>query len=76
MTDAQHSDTSGAQRAVTAIGGSQSELARLLGVRPQAVQQWVKSGRVPPRRARAVAELTGIALHELNPDVFPRESAA
>lgn len=48
--------------------GSQSALARKAGVSPQAVQQWVERGRVPPRRVPAVADITGIAADLLNPE--------
>jgi DNA-binding transcriptional regulator YdaS (Cro superfamily) len=61
----------GAQLAVDAVGGSQTALAAHLGITAQAVQAWVQTGRVPARRARKVAEITGIPLHVLNPDVFP-----
>lgn len=48
--------------------GSQSALARKAGVSPQAVQQWVERGRVPPRRVPLIADMTGIAAHRLNPE--------
>lgn len=55
------------------IAGGQSALAAKVGVRPQAVQQWVVEGKVPPRRCASVASAIGhqVSLHELNPDVYP-----
>jgi DNA-binding transcriptional regulator YdaS (Cro superfamily) len=40
------------------IAGSQSELARKLGVKPQAVQKWVSAGEVPVKRALAIQKAT------------------
>lgn len=61
----------GIQRAVKAIG-NQSELARRLGIKPQAVQAWVQQGRVPARRVAQVAAISGVPPHELNPESHPR----
>jgi len=57
------------------IAGGQSALARFIGVKPQAVQQWVASGRVPPVRVPRIVEAVGGAVshHDLRPDIFPRE---
>ena len=38
--------------------GSQTKLARRLGIRPQSVQEWVATGHLPPRRAIQIAKLT------------------
>lgn len=52
--------------------GSQAALARRLGIRPQAVQQWTTTGRVPADRCLAVEQATGgkISRYDLRPDVF------
>ncbi|MGH8653633.1 MAG: transcriptional regulator [Gammaproteobacteria bacterium] len=52
--------------------GSQAALARSLGIRPQAVQQWTVTGCVPPKRCRAVEDATGgkVTRYALRPDVF------
>ncbi|PXX42238.1 YdaS family helix-turn-helix protein [Aquitalea magnusonii] len=42
------------------LAGNKSVLARLVGVTPQAVQQWEASGYVPPNSIEAVAKETGI----------------
>ena len=38
--------------------GSQTKLARRLGIRPQSVQEWVATGHLPPRRAIQIAKIT------------------
>jgi DNA-binding transcriptional regulator YdaS (Cro superfamily) len=56
------------------IVGGQSELARRIGVKPQAVQKWVASGITPVRRALAVQEATEnkVTAHELCPEFYPK----
>jgi DNA-binding transcriptional regulator YdaS (Cro superfamily) len=51
--------------------GGQSSLARELGIRPQAVQKWCASGRVPPLRVLAVEAATGVSRKALRPDIYP-----
>lgn len=63
------------ERCIEAIG-SQSALASAVGVRPQAVQKWVARGRVPAERVLRVAEVTGIAPHDLRPDLYTRGMTA
>lgn len=57
--------------------GSQTALAHLVGVRPQAVHLWVKKGRVPAARTLAVEHATAgqVTRHELRPDLYPCETA-
>jgi len=51
--------------------GGQSGIARLLGITPQAVHQWVVGKRpVPPRHCIAIEAATGLSRHELRPDIF------
>lgn len=40
------------------FAGSQTALARLLNVAPQAVQQWASRGRIPLDRALAIEKVT------------------
>jgi DNA-binding transcriptional regulator YdaS (Cro superfamily) len=47
------------------IAGSQSELARLVGVSRQAVQEWVTKGWVPNDRVERVEELTQVPRERL-----------
>ena len=52
--------------------GSRAQLARQIGVSPQAMQGWVTSGQVPPKRAVQIEEATAglIKRHELRPDLW------
>ncbi|MDA3920523.1 MAG: Cro/CI family transcriptional regulator [Salinisphaera sp.] len=61
----------GIHRAI-AIAGSQTALAALLGVRPQAVQRWAATGWVPGKRCRDIERvLRGrVTRRELNPELF------
>lgn len=54
-----------------AIAGSQSELARRIGVRQGYVWKWLRSGRIPAERVIAIEAATGISRHELRPDIYP-----
>jgi len=56
-----------------AAAGSASELARKIGVTAQAIYQW---RQVPAERCLAVSQTTGIALHELRPDIYPDPTVA
>lgn len=51
-------------------GMSQSELARLVGVSPQSVQQWEKPDGTAPKRARIakVAEVLGVSVPDIVTD--------
>ncbi len=51
--------------------GSQSELARRIGVRQGYIWKWLKSGRIPAERVLAVEAATGISRSELRPDIYP-----
>lgn len=64
--------------AIEKQGSGQAGIARLLGVSPQAVSQWVSGLRpVPPRHAIAIEAATGVSRHDLRPDVFgPAEDAS
>lgn len=52
--------------AIKAAGGLRT-LARKLGVRQEAIEQWQ---RVPVERLQAVAKATGLPQHVLRPDLF------
>lgn len=47
-----------------------NKMASALSVSPQAVSMWAKRGAIPPRRARAVAELLGTTPQFLCPEIF------
>lgn len=56
-------------RAIKAVGSSK-ELARRIGVTPQAVSQWKA---VPPSRVLAVERASGVSRTVLRPDLYPIE---
>ncbi len=64
--------TTGIEKAVAKFDGSPTKTAAALGdgVLRQHVEHWLKVGRVPPERAPALNEKTGIPLWELCPDVW------
>lgn len=59
-------------RAAATFGGL-AELARKLGVTPQAVDGWRSRGRVPAERVLDIERLTGVTRHALRPDLYPIE---
>ena len=56
--------------------GSQSALARLLQVTPQAVQNWCATGKVPAERVIQIEAASGVPRHELRPDLYPSDAVA
>jgi len=57
--------------AIEGLKGGQAAMARLLGVKPQAVNQWAKGRRpIPARHVLAIEAATGVSRHVLRPDVF------
>lgn len=50
--------------------GSRSALARALGIKPPAVDQWVGKGRCPVERVLQVERLTGVSRYNLRPDIY------
>ncbi len=46
-------------------------LAEVLGVGQTSVSAWKVSGVVPTKHCPKIAQLTGVTLHELRPDVYP-----
>jgi DNA-binding transcriptional regulator YdaS (Cro superfamily) len=50
--------------------GSQDELAKALGVSPQAVSKWKKT-RIPPERVLDLERVTGISRTKWRPDLYP-----
>ena len=58
--------------------GNQSELARRLKIRPQAVQQWVSTGCIPAERVIACERAVNgkVTRHDLRPDIYPAEDDA
>ncbi|MDC0003775.1 helix-turn-helix domain-containing protein [Porticoccaceae bacterium] len=64
------------ERAINICGG-QTALAKKIGVTPQAVQQWVSSGALPPKRVLQVELATNrrVSRVELCPDLYPEFDA-
>ena len=56
----------GLQKAIAAAG-SQSELARRLGITPQAVQRWCS---IPARHIIAIERVTGVPREVLRPELY------
>jgi DNA-binding transcriptional regulator YdaS (Cro superfamily) len=54
---------------------SQVMIAAQAGISPVAVSRWVKRGVVPPARVKAVSDLTGIPMADLNPLFAPTAPA-
>ncbi|MDE2104087.1 MAG: helix-turn-helix domain-containing protein [Patescibacteria group bacterium] len=52
--------------------GSQSALARALGLKPQAIHLWVKHGRVPMSRMLDVERVTHgrVTCEEMRPELY------
>lgn len=58
-------------------GLSLAELAAALGTSKAELSRWETGKRkVPAHRAVKVAEITGVPVHLLRPDVFPAQEAA
>ncbi|MGE8282830.1 MAG: YdaS family helix-turn-helix protein [Stenotrophomonas lactitubi] len=65
------------QAAVEKVDGGQAALARVLGVSPQQLNQWVRALRpVPPRHAIAIERATGVSRCALRPDVFGEDDSS
>ncbi len=64
-------DTTPLQRAVQ-VAGSQSALARLIGVRQGTLWKWLVTGRVPAEYAVPIEFAAGrlVTRYELRPDIF------
>ncbi len=57
---------------VIRLAKGQTPLAKGLGITPQAVQQWVVEGQIPPGRCKAIEKFLGgrMTRAEMRPDVF------
>lgn len=53
-------------------GGGVSAVARKLEVDQTTVSQWLRRRQVSHRKALALANLTGVSIHRLRPDIFGR----
>lgn len=64
MTEKQHNPV---DLAIAAVG-SQTKLARRVGITSQNVCVWRRRGYIPLERVPTVAKITGIPAHMLRPD--------
>jgi DNA-binding transcriptional regulator YdaS (Cro superfamily) len=62
----------GIETAIRAAGG-QAALARLVGVKTQAVHQWLRGGTINPLNVLPIVRATGGAVrpYDLRPDIYP-----
>ncbi|MCP4615979.1 MAG: helix-turn-helix domain-containing protein [Bradyrhizobium sp.] len=58
-----------------AADGNMSELARKVGLTPQAVQKWCARGKPPAERVLEIERVTGVPRYELRPDIYPPPSS-
>lgn len=72
-------ELNGAERACAVVGGQTALAARLTTcgkrITPQGVSWWCRKTKAVPAKdgwAAAVSVITGLPLHELNPEVFPK----
>lgn len=56
--------------------GSQARLAVAIGTNQQTIGKWLKKGRLPAEYVLPVERVTGIARHELRPDLYPPDERA
>ena len=62
---------SGIAKAVRKAGG-ETALADKVGTSRQQVQYWQRIGYVPAGWVIAVYDASGVSVHELNPECYPR----
>ncbi|WP_237437618.1 transcriptional regulator [Altericroceibacterium endophyticum] len=56
------------------IAGSQSALARALGISQPTVWKWLQSSkRLPAEYVLKAERLYGVSRHDLRPDIYPRD---
>lgn len=57
------------------MAGTQSELAKMIGVKQSTVSGWVKDGRCGPTHAIKIHKVFKgkISAHDLRPDLYPRK---
>lgn len=56
-------------RAIAGLGGG-AAVARACGIKRSAVQDWKRRG-IPPKHVPLVAQLSGLPMQALRPDMFP-----
>lgn len=66
-TATEQKDMSGISLAILCVGGNGSNLARVLGVSPQAISRWKRQGSVPIKQAIRIEQIFKIPRAKLNP---------
>lgn len=59
------------ESAIKAAGGTQADLAKVIGCTQQAVSKWATDGRVSRFFVLQVEAATGVPRHRLRPDLYP-----
>jgi len=62
----------GLKRAIR-IAGNKNKLALAINASRQLVDYWAKTGKPSPEYCVAISRQTGVPLHELRPDIYPKE---
>lgn len=70
MTKQQQRQCRAATREAIRSAGGQAALAKRLGIHRSSVSRWEADGRVPTERAATVAQISGVPLERLRPDLF------
>lgn len=52
------------------VAGNLRNVAAHLGVTSQAISQWVRYQKVPPKRVLGLEALSGVSRHDLRPDIY------
>jgi DNA-binding transcriptional regulator YdaS (Cro superfamily) len=52
------------------VAGSLRNVADQLGVSSQAISQWTRWQKVPPKRVLALEAISGVSRHDLRPDIY------
>ncbi len=55
------------------VAGSLRNVAAKLGVTSQAISQWIRYQKVPPKRVLGLEALSGVSRHEMRPDIYGPE---
>jgi hypothetical protein len=61
----------GIQKAIDIAGGIRP-LERLSGINKNVIWRMSKAGMAIPKHCQTLHRLTGVPLHELNPEIYPK----
>jgi hypothetical protein len=50
--------------------GSRTDVAKAIGVKRQAFDQWEKDGQVPAKRVLAMERISGVSRYDMRPDIY------